>query len=225
LHPGESTFSQVEEFSRQYQSQATIEIENGPCTPASCEVDITLANFLARPSYGLERPTYRHWLNTSFFRRLGIRPAEARLFVMVRQNKVEVVYFSAAYESTTGLWTVASWGEFAHFKQGFECEIEAIQRRHPDYLLDYEYGPGQAHQDIFVSACFRKEASEEERKRCRLIRFSCMTSLSDCAKDRSAADRLMPQIYHDLLEDEAIRKADPERYSDTLWNCIKRPVN
>jgi hypothetical protein len=52
-----------------------------------------------------------------------------------------------------------------------------------------------------------------------------MTSLFDCAKDRLAADSLMPQIYQDLLEDEAIRKADPKRYSDTVWNCIKRPAN
>ena len=225
LRPGESTLSEVEEFSHHYQPQADIEIKNGPCTAASCELEIILTNFLEKPSYGGDRPSDRHWLNRSFLRRLGIRPAEARLFVMVRQDKVEVVYFTAAYESPTGLWTLASWGEFAHFKRGFECEIEAVHRRHPNYLLEYAYGPGGPHQDIFVSACFRKEASEEERQRCRSIRFSCMTSLFDCAKDRSAAQLLMPEIYQDLLNDEAVRKVDPKGYSDTLWNCIKRPEN
>jgi hypothetical protein len=39
-----------------------------------------------------------------------------------------------------------------------------------------------------------------------------MTSLFDCAKDRSAAELLTPQIYQDLLQDEAIRKTDPKRY-------------
>jgi hypothetical protein len=214
LRAGESTLSDAERLRSLYKSQAMT--EDGPCNAASCRLRIALYNFLVnRP----EKPSDVWWINQPIVRRLGIRPAEAVATIVIGNERVREVHFRTQYQTPSGYWLSAEWDAVDQFRQGLKCESEVLGR-HPHYSV----GSGSMGQgDVpgnFVSATFQSEATDSEQRRCRRIRFACMTSLFECGKyGVSGAGPLMPMIYQDLLDDETGRNADPEKYSMALREC------
>jgi hypothetical protein len=217
LRSGESTFDDLKVLQHQYQSQARI--EEAPCTPSSCKLRITLANFLVNrvPT----EPSDARWFNFGVVRRLGLRPAGATLAVTLAGGKVQNVHFSVMYEGPSGMWRWAQWHAVGKFSRVTKCADEVLLQRHPSYLLRQGHTGSGPMSGTFVSTIFASEANSEELRRCRYINFSCMTSLADCARNSNSEARLlMPLIYQDMLDDDEILKTNPEKSTKILRECI-----
>ena len=217
LRIGESTFDDLKVLQRQYRSQALV--EEAPCTPTSCKLRITLANFLMNrfPS----KPPDARWFNFGVVRRLGLRPAGAMLAVIVGDGKIQSVHFSVMYESPYGTWLWAQWHAVGKINRVTKCADEVLLQRHPSFLLRQGHTGSGAMSGTFVSTIFASQANPEELRRCRYINFSCVTSLADCARNSTSEARLlMPLIYQDMLDDDEILKTNPETSNEILRECV-----
>ena len=215
LRVGESSLADAEELLRLYKSRAASEYEN--CPASSCDLSMSIANFLWRPPSPEEPEGHLLWINTHLLRRVGIRPAIAVVFVTVHNGKIQKVNFGAVYESPGGDWLWGHWGAVDKLPPALKCE--SLAQRHPAYVVRREF----QHRDPrgpSVWAFFQSTANQAERTRCQYIRFACMTNPFDCANGTTLeAGPFMPLVYQDILTDEAVRKANPEKYRKDLEDC------
>lgn len=102
-----------------------------------------------------------------------------------------------------------------------KCDLFALQR-HRAYAVSSGHNEPLLPTGPFVKATFQPDISESERSHCQRIRFACMTSLDDCAKDpQLGAGLFMRFIYQDIRADREVRSAIPE-YSRIVDACFNR---
>jgi hypothetical protein len=207
--------AEVQELRRLYQSPALLDEWN--CDAASCKLRIVVANFMVDRDFVAREGGLR--FNTRLLRRLGIRPAMAIADVSLRNGKVQEIEFAATYESPRGEWIWAIWQTIDEFPPALKCDGLVLQRHHA-YAVRSGHTEPALPTGPFVSGIFQPQASQSERDRCQRIRFECVTSLLDCATDpRTGAGPFMPQVYQDILSDNAVWEANPQ-YSTAVDDCF-----
>ena len=213
LRVGQSTFVDLRGLRSAYGSRAT---EDGPCTPNSCNLRVVVANFLV--NHNSSKAADARWLNVSVLRRLGIRPGAAVASVTVRNEMIRRVDFTTTYQTSLGFWLWAGWNE-SDLSPFQRCVNQMLLKRHPTYLL-FEGWTNSTESGPWVSAWFQPAATDGERKLCRKIRFSCITSLVDCAGDPSSGARVfMPQFEKSLVEEREFLRANNDEYRKLIDGC------
>ena len=218
LRVGQSKFADADELSRRYQSRALLSKWN--CQGASCKLRIVLANSFVDGS-SLGAPERRRRINSRALRWLGIRPAIVIADISVDNQVVQEVDVAATYQTSTGYWLWGGWEAVKQFRPAIKCDLLALQR-HREYAVTSGHVEPALPTGPFVKAIFQPNIAQADRSRCQRIRFACMTSLDDCARNpKSGAGLFMPSIYEDIQADREVRSAIPE-YWRLVDDCLYR---
>lgn len=217
LQVGKSSFIDAKQLADRYRPHVRTTPEN--CDAHSCEFTVILTNFLV--DRAKNRPPDGRWFNFRAFRRLGIRPALAVATATVKDGTIQEVRFDAAYEGTRGEWLYAEWTSMIEFPPMLRCQI-LTQQRHPGYVVSTGRAATADMPGRYVSVTFGKVINDTERNRCEHIKFDCMTNVSECGKDIPLAARaFMPLISQDVIDDDALRRSDPEKYATSIDQCLR----
>lgn len=215
LKVGQSTFHDLDYFRRAYKAQIT---EDEPCTAAACTVHVVLANFLV--NLDIRKHSDTRWMDFRVCRRLGVRPAGAIGVISVRDDKVQDVVFHTLYETPRWNWLWAGWRatQLMPFQR---CVHQIFLERHPTYLLYQGRTGSGAPPGPFVEAWILPDATKSQYDLCRRIRYSCMTSISDCSTDPDfrGAEAMMPDLRQAFHEDDEIMRDRRDEYAKALDVC------
>lgn len=210
----DSRFDQAQAILTRYKQHATI--EDQLCTASSCKFTIVLKNFLIDDYV----PVRMRWFDRKLLRLFGIRPAAVVARAAIKDGTVQEAELAAAYESTRGAWMWASWGSVVHLSRASKCENLALGRESSYAITTGHTNQSNMH-GPYVSANFEPSISDGERARCQYIRFDCMTSVIECAKNVSAGAReFMPRVDQDIANNESIRQTHAQQYSDAVRRCL-----
>ena len=218
LRVEQSKFADADELSRSYLSHALL--DKWYCEGTSCHLRIVLANLFTDRGL-LSAPDRKRSINCRALRQVGIRPAMVVVDISVIDNVVQEVQFTAAYQTPRRYWLWGGWDAVKELPPALKCDLFAIQR-HRAYAASSGHTEPLPPPGPFVKATFQPDISESERSHCQRIRFACMTSLDDCAKNpQLGAGPFMPFIYQDIRADKVVRSAIPE-YSRVVDACFNR---
>ena len=191
LRVGESTFAQSQELSRSFESSPNSE----KCDPSECRFIVDAMNYLM-DGYGSAR-----WFNSSFLRRLGIRPAGAWAAVTVKNGRVQDIHSEVFYEAVNRFWIYAYVDSIASFTSADECSYLSLQR-HPGYVVLAGHVTSLKMSGASIKAVITPQATPAQRAHAQFVDFHCMTALRSCSAKSSdlggIAAPLMPLAY-DLL--------------------------
>lgn len=211
LQVGESTPSQSQELAQFFTTIPNSE----NCDPSGCKFSLSAVNFLMN-DHGDVR-----WFNSSFLRRLGVRPAGVWAMVTVKNGRVQNVHSEAFYESTGRAWIYARFDTIESFTPEERCEYVSLQR-HPGYLVVPGHMTG-AMGGAYLRTAITPEATPSQRQRARFINFGCMTGLRTCTLGSSdlagIAGPFMPLAYEDLNADRTWAQGHAKEYEAFLGKC------
>jgi len=212
LRVGESTFAQSQELSRSFESTPNSE----KCDPSECRFVVDTMNYLM-DGYGSAR-----WFNSSFLRRLGIRPAGAWADVTVKNGRVQHIHSQVFYEAVNRFWIYAKVDSVTSFTSADECSYLTLQR-HPGYVVLPGHVTSLNMSGASIKAVITPQATPTQRARAQFVDFHCMTALRSCAAKSSdlagIAAPLMPLAYEDLESDRVWEQENSKKYEAFLTKC------
>jgi len=212
LRVGDSTFAESQELSRS--SKTTPNSEK--CEPSECKFAVGAMNFLM-DGYGSTR-----WFNSSFLRRLGIRPAGAWAVVTVRDGIVQNIHSEVFYEAVNRFWIYAKVDSVASFTSADECSYLSLQR-HSGYVVLAGHVTSLNMSGASIKSVTTPQATPAQRARAQFVDFHCMTALRSCSAKSSdlggIAAPLMPLAYEDLKSDGLWERENSKKYEAFLTRC------